>query len=363
MNFSNSPDFLLLNFVIGITSIILSYFATEFFLKLAQKKKILDDPKLEPERKKHEKPIPLLGGTGFVLTSLFLVLSVAFLEEFSLLPVSLTTFDLTSFNLIWIALSFVILLVGGYFDDKYNLSKKFVFSYIFLAILVAIIPGGLQIHSLSYPFDTVIPDFFLIPPLLSFLWLGFCTSATKFLDGHDGLVTSVGIITFLNIGAISLFQNVNQPLIFVFSMIWVTGLFGFLVFNFPNAKIYLGEGGSEAVGFAIGVFSILAGAKIATSSTVIGWFILDILFVIFLRKIKNKGMFAGDRLHWHFRLADLGMNKIQVLIITTVIILATAHSGLLVSTEFKPIILSLQALILFVLFSITLFIGKAKEKI
>ncbi len=363
MNFSNSLDFLLLNLVIGFASLVLSYLATGFVLNFANKNKVLDDPKLEPERKKHEKPIPLLGGTGFVLTSLFLVLSVAFLEEFSLLPVSLTTFDLTSFNLIWIALSFIVLLVGGYFDDKYNLSKKFVFSYILLAILIAIIPGGLQIHSLSYPFDEVIPDFFLIPPFLSFLWLGFCTSATKFLDGHDGLVSSVGIITFLNIAAISLFDNVNQPLIFVFSMIWVTGLLGFLIFNFPNARLYLGEGGSEAVGFSIGVFSILAGAKIATSSTVIGWFILDILFVIFLRKIKNRGMFAGDRLHWHFRLADLGLNKIQVLTLTTIVILATAHSGLLVSTEFKPIILSLQAFTLFILFSVTLFIGRAKEKI
>ena len=267
----------------------------------------------------------------------------------------------SSINMLFIAGAALILLIGGYFDDKYHLSPKWMVIPILSSLLLAVFGGNLKIEVLSYPFDSFLPNVGWLHSLLAFLWVGFCLTATKFLDGLDGLVTTVGIIGLLSIGSVSLFPNVNQPLIFTISMIWTAGLLGFLPFNFPDAKLYLGEGGSEIVGFVIGVLSILSGAKVATAGTVIGWFILDIILVMLARVIQHKNPFSGDRLHWHHRLIDLGLTKIQALSLTALIIVITSQIGLLFSTEYKVYVFVAQILMLLSIFWLTIYLYQKKK--
>ena len=145
------------------------------------------------------------------------------------------------------------------------------------------------------------------------------------------------------------------------SLIWVGGIVGFLPWNFPNAKVYLGEGGSEIVGFVIGSFAILSGAKVATATTVIGWFIIDLIFVWILRVADRRNpLTSGDRLHWHHRLMDIGFSKVQVLGITALILLITSHTGLLVSEEYRIIVLLEQGVFLLLVFLLLAVIGKGK---
>jgi UDP-GlcNAc:undecaprenyl-phosphate/decaprenyl-phosphate GlcNAc-1-phosphate transferase len=342
-------------------NIVLSYLGTKWVRHLALKNNIVDDPKSAPLRKHQISPIPLLGGNAFIISSL-VSMSVLWVANAMYFGNGLNL-NLNLVSLFWIVVAIFVLIVAGYYDDKYHLSPKYMFGPIFVAILIAVTLGGLKIEVLAYPFGSIIPNITWVHSLLAFIWIGFCLTATKFLDGLDGLVSTVGLIAFLNIASISLFANVNQPLIFAFSMIWVGGIIGFLPYNFPNARLYLGEGASEIIGFVIGSLSIMSGAKVATSSTVIGWFIIDIILVMFARVLVGKSPFSGDRTHWHFRLIDLGFSKTQVLSLTTIIIIFTSQLGLFFPSEQKIFVLASQIIFLSSIFGVSMILAKKRSSI
>lgn len=278
-----------------------------------------------------------MGATGFVFTSLLLMAFLWLANKFDWFSLRIyLQNNLESFRLIWIFVSVGILAIAGILDDMNKISTKYRFALVGLAILVSIFLGGLKIEALSYPFNSLSLNFILLPQALAFLWLGFCLFATKLLDGLDGLVSSVGVIAFLTIASISVLPSVNQPLIFIFALIWAAGISGFLPYNFPEAKVYLGDGGSMIIGFMVGVLSILSGAKIATAVTVLGWFILDIFVVWSIRLLQRKNpLTTGDRNHWHHRLLSLGLNKRQVLVLTVILVIITSQLGIVLSTEQK----------------------------
>jgi UDP-GlcNAc:undecaprenyl-phosphate/decaprenyl-phosphate GlcNAc-1-phosphate transferase len=340
----------------------LSVICIYFSRKLALKFHILDDPKKRPD-KKQKAPVPFLGGVGFILVCSLLMSVLWLFNKFDIAGAStlLSQNLIYHFRLYWILIAIGIMTIGGIIDDKYALSSKWLAMYVVLAIIVAVVGGGLKIEAFSYPFNLFLPTSGFLPQVLAFIWVLACTAATKFLDGHDGLVGSVSIVSLLSIASISLFSNVAQPLIFLFALIWAGGVSAFLFFNFPDAKLYLGESGAEVVGFIIGVLSILSGAKVATASTVIGWFILDFILVIILRYIQKRPLFKADRSHWHHRLVDMGLNKIQVLVATVIVMLGTAHLGLMLPTEKKGYVLVSQFILLLGFLVLSLQISKNKN--
>jgi UDP-GlcNAc:undecaprenyl-phosphate GlcNAc-1-phosphate transferase len=342
------PAFGLTPFSLGSVSILvwiglfgvwfLAFLGSKVSYHLALKYQIVDDPKSDPKRKKQIKPIPLMGATGAVIvaSSFTSLVWLSLKYDWFGLGTYLQTGLYQSFSLSWILLSVLILMVSGYLDDTAKISNKWRFILTFVAICLAIFPGQLKIEALSYPFDCFLPSVPFLPQILSFLWLGFCLFSTKVLDGHDGLVTLVGIFGFLQIASIATLSNVNQPLIFIFAIIWATSLLGYIPFNFPNARSYLGDGGSMVIGFMLGILSIVSGAKVATASTVIGWFIIDVWLVWILRYLDGRNpLTSADRLHWHFRLKDLGLSKIQVLVITMLALFFTSQAGLWLPTAIK----------------------------
>jgi UDP-GlcNAc:undecaprenyl-phosphate/decaprenyl-phosphate GlcNAc-1-phosphate transferase len=330
---------------------IISYFATLFVRYFAIKKNIVDDPTVAPERKSQKTPIPLLGGLGFGIVGIVGSLITFVVYRFNLFGLHnyLEQNMFNGFHFGWILVACVIILIGGYVDDKNNLSAKRLLIPINLALFIGVFLGGLKINSLSYPFDWVVFGPFL-QYLLAYIWVGLCLSATKFLDGHDGLVSSVGIINLLSIALISSFVNINQPFITIISLIWVAAIIGFLPFNLPNARMYLGESGSELIGFIIGVMSIISGAKIATTATIVGWFIFDLALVIFIRMRNKKSILKGGREHWHFRLLDAGLTKWQVLLLTLGILIISGFFGLILPTIYKPFVFFAQFIVFLIIF-------------
>jgi UDP-GlcNAc:undecaprenyl-phosphate/decaprenyl-phosphate GlcNAc-1-phosphate transferase len=95
---------------------------------------------------------------------------------------------------------------------------------------------------------------------------------------------------------------------------------------------------------------------------VIGWFILDIILVMLARILQKKSPFSGDRLHWHFRLIDIGFSKLQVLSLTAIIIIITAHLGLYFSSEFKLYVLISQAIFLLGVFGVSMVLYQRRKK-
>ena len=347
--------FYILTLLICLFCFVTSRFLTKWILLQSQSWMVLDNPKLASERKFQKQPIPLLGGLSFVFTCGLSTALVWFIQKnnlFGLQEYLGQNLDYV-FKISWILVGGLVLTLGGIFDDKYTFSTKWLALSVFIGLSVVVFGGGLSIDSFSFPFDKILPDNAFLSSCLAFIWIGLCICATKFLDGHDGLVASVGVLNLIVIAIIASFANINQPLIIILALSWASGILGFLPYNLPHAKIYLGESASEIIGFVIGVLSILSGAKVATTSGIIGWFIFDLLLVIYLRKKAGKSMFAAGREHWHFRLLDSGLNKWQVLCLTLTILVISSIFSLVLPTIYKLFSILGQFVVLIVIFFIT----------
>jgi len=340
----------------GLFAFLFSYLLSWAIKKFSLKFNITDDPSTQPHRKLQKAPIPLLGGSSFAIVSVLLMGFVCLVDRLNWFNLAnIIGGVIWSDKLVWIMLAAIIMLIGGYLDDRLHLSPKYQFIFINLAVIVTVFLGGMVITGPIVDQIQVFTGFVYTPQLLTYAWLGFCIAATKFLDGHDGLVASVGLVGFMAVASVSMFTKIGEPLVFFVSVIWGAGIIGFLPFNFPNAKLYLGEGASEIIGYMIGVLAFLSSAKMVTASTVIGYFIIDLLFVWILRlKDGRNPLTSGDRMHWHHRLMDLGLTKVQVLVVTVMILLITTHYGLWLSDSRKRYALIGQGLFLLIVFSVSL---------
>jgi hypothetical protein len=88
---------------------------------------------------------------------------------------------------------------------------------------------------------------------------------------------------------------------------------GFLIFNLPPARIFMGDSGAEFLGFLLGVSAIIGGAKLATVLLVLGVPILDVAWLIVARTASGRQPAQGGRDHLHHRLLDSGMSARQIL--------------------------------------------------
>lgn len=342
-----------------VLNVLLTIALTKLILLHSLKNNISDDPKSDASRKFQKQPVLLLGGTALCLSSTIVMLILKFIiDNYQIFnDLKGNASGLSYLSLAAFMLSVVIMIIGGYLDDRYKMSSKYQLVFILLSITLFTLISGIRFDPFYIGFGSM---FSLVATIA---WLGFCTASTKFLDGHDGLVVSVGLINFLTIACVALLDYINQPIVAVFAIIWAVGLFAFGVYNFPNARAYLGEGASEIIGFSIGVLSILSGAKIATTIAILGWFILDILLVWIIRIMEGRNpLTSADRNHWHFRLVDAGFNKLQVLIITWTILLISSLISVYGDAKLKIIFFVVQIFILLAIFGFTSSQNKLKGK-
>ncbi|MBU1203327.1 undecaprenyl/decaprenyl-phosphate alpha-N-acetylglucosaminyl 1-phosphate transferase [Patescibacteria group bacterium] len=333
-------------FFVFFLSFVLSFIFSRLFIFLANRFNILDRPHLE--RKIHQKPIPLLGGMAvyiaFVLTVLILWQKGQLLDP---------RMDM---NLVWIFLiSGLILALGGFLDDKMSLPPYISILGPILACLLIVL-AGLKIAYITNPaggilyLEYIFPlDF--IPIVLTFIWLLGITYTTKLLDGIDGLASSIGLIASLVIFIVSLSWDVVGSTTSILSLALGGSIFGFLIFNWHPAKIFLGEGGSTFIGFALGVLSIISGSKIATALLVMGLPVLDIFWVIIRRLKRKQAIWQGDQDHLHFRLLRSGFSQKQVVLFFIVVSLCFGLISIVFTTKAKIGALFMILALMFILSS------------
>lgn len=297
-------------------SFILSLVITPFVKKFAIKQVILDFP--NHPRKIQKEPKPLLG--GLAIFSVFLITIVIYLIfgkiDFSIVPLKFF------FGIIFGGL---ILIFGGFFDDKYDLPPKILWLFPALASLIVVWSGiGIGIKQISNPFGAPINinfDFsvlifhFSLSAFLVWLWMMGMIFTTKFLDGLDGLCGGISVIGGLALFTLSLTPRINQPITATIAIIFTGAVLGFLIYNFYPAKIFLGESGSTFLGFLLGVLSIILGGKIATALLVMGIPILDVAWAIIRRVWYGQSPFRGDKSHLHHRLLDIGFSQKQTVLV------------------------------------------------
>lgn len=310
-----------------LTTVFLTAIFTPMVAILAKKFRVIDYP--SSPRKLHENPTPLLGGiaiyAAFTLTAFFLASRGYILG----LDFSYTMFLAVIFG-------GLILIIGGYFDDKYNLKPSQQFIFHALAILV-VLSAGIHIKFVTNPFGGVIfiPYFFGI--LITLLWLFGVMYTTKFLDGLDGLVSGISVIAGMIIFVVSLWWDKNQSGTSFLAVILAGAALGFLFFNFHPAKIFLGEGGSLFLGFILGVLSIITGSKIATTFLILCLPLIDSFWVIMGRIRHGISPVRGDRRHFHYRLLDSGVGYQKAVLFIYFTTLIFGISSLFLNTKGKII--------------------------
>ncbi len=312
---------------------------------------VVDKP--DSERKIHKKNIPLMGGVAIFL-SFFVVL--LFLKS------ELLSGNLTVSHWIGFFIGACFLIIGGIMDDIFKLKPGQQIIFPILAIF-AVIMGGIEIEKITNPLggflflDSIkIPIleigsykyfFVVISDIFIFLWLMGMMYTTKLLDGVDGLVSGVvgigAFITFL----FTMTTRYFQPDIGIAALALSAACAGFLVFNWHPAKIFLGEGGSLFLGYALGVLAVISGGKIAIAFLIMGIPIMDVAWTIIrrLRDGKNPFKFA-DRKHLHFRLLDLGMGQRRVAFIFYALSFVFGMSALFLQSAGKIFAIGLLVIIM-----------------
>jgi len=335
------------------SSLILAMIFTKIIKKLALRFNVVDKP--GESRKIHKQPVPLLGGVA-VFLSFIIILIISWLVGW------LDDGLLLSSQILGIIFGGLILVIGGFLDDKYNLKPWQSFLFPVLAALVAV-GFGIAIKYITNPlitgtgpygralfyFDWVNLEIVSFSALFSFLWILGMIYTTKFLDGLDGLVTGIGIIGAIILFIVSLFWNESMSAMSVLCLIFSGALLGFLIFNFHPAKIFLGEAGATFVGFILGTLSIISGGKIATALLIMGIPILDVIWLIFRRIFSGEHFYQADRKHLHFRLLDAGLTHRQVVLLLYLLTLVFGVSSIFLQSQNKLIALSAVILVMIIL--------------
>ncbi len=144
------------------------------------------------------------------------------------------------------------------------------------------------------------------------LWISWMTNTINFSDGIDGLAAGVSLIAA---GALAIHALTLQQLTVALLPLALAGACaGFLLFNFPPARIFMGDSGAEFLGYVLGTSAIIGGAKLATVLLVLGVPILDVAWLIVARTSAGRSPAQGGRDNLHLRLRDLGFSDRQIVL-------------------------------------------------
>ncbi len=168
---------------------------------------------------------------------------------------------------------------------------------------------GIVLLGFNVPFGQHL-DIYAISPWLAIIvtifWLGWMTNTVNWMDGVDGLAAGVSLIAGLMLGLHALLLDPAQYTVAMVPLALAGAAAGFLIFNFPPAKIFMGDSGAELLGFVLGISAIIGGAKMATVMLVLGVWILDVAWLIVSRVWAGHSPTHSGRDHLHQRLTDAG---------------------------------------------------------
>lgn len=339
---------ILITFVLAaLTSAIL----TPITIKLAYKVGAVDIPK--DARRVHSKTMPRMGGLAFILG--FFV---------SIIYMLLTGGIADTTNLFGFFIGLAIIASVGFLDDVYQLKawQKLIAQMIAAIVVIA---SGLRICYINIPFLTLYGLNDILSIIITFGWIIGVTNALNLIDGLDGLATGVSAISTLSLSVIFILNGSGElPLLLTIALLG--GLIGFLPYNFNPAKTFMGDVGSNSLGFILATVSMIGMAKTYTFMAIIlpvvilGLPIFDTLFAIFRRILHHKSIMEADRGHLHHRLIDAGLTQKQAVLVLYAVtaILGILAVVILESSIWKVIMLVAILAVLSVLGSKDLFGGK-----
>ncbi len=237
----------------------------------------------------------------------------------------------------------------GFIDDLKPLGarKKLVGQVL---VAAAVCYFGVGIQTFKVPFTGQIIQLGPWGSVLTILWLVGITNLINLIDGVDGLAAGIALMLMALLGYVG-HETGNFELV-------IAGmggaLLGFLRFNFPPARIYMGDGGAYFLGFQIGVFAIEGSHKgevmaaLAAPLFVLVLPILDAGLAILRRGLRGLPLFRPDRRHLHHHLLDTGLSHRKIVLIfygVTLVFLAMGIAAYWSRGNLVPVLFGLTVLI------------------
>ncbi len=295
-----------------------SFMMTPQTIKLAKKLGAVDTPK--DERRINKITMPRLGGlaviAGFIISIAYLLI-VMTIEG---------NIDLAQDNYYSKLTGFVVggLIIGVvcFFDDVKG-AKAVVKLLAQILAGIVVVKSGIMIDSMDIPFIKIDSENVLFYQILTVFWIIGITNAMNLIDGLDGLSTGISIISCVSL--LIIFSLNASPLISIILITALCGsLVGFLPYNFNPAKTFIGDTGSNFLGYCLSIISILGIAKTYTAIVIVAPLIVlalplfDTVFAVFRRLIHGKSLKAiiePDANHLHHKMLRKGFTQKQAVLI------------------------------------------------
>jgi len=272
-----------------VVSFLLSMCLTRMFMNPSSFLHIIDHPN---ERSLHVTPIPRAGGVA-IIAAFFIGAGIAEL-----------LFD----TVVSLALLFCALLVAAVslVDDCYSLSAALRFVIHFCAAML-LLANGYTLSALELPgFLWQWPEY--VSFVVSCFFIVWAINLYNFMDGMDGFAAGMAIVGF-SCFAILGWQADHQGFM-VANLVLVGAVSGFLWFNFPPAKIFMGDVGASTLGFCMAAFSLWASVDkifpIWVAVLVFSPFIVDATITLVRRALAGERVWEAHKSHFYQRLVQLG---------------------------------------------------------
>ena len=299
-------NILLISFTF-IFSFVLTYYVRRFALK----NNIIDTPN---ERSSHSNPTPRGGGLAIVLSFYFAVMAFFFLGYIET-------------DIFYALLGISSIAIIGFIDDHQHVSARYrllvhFFAAAWVCYWLGTIPWNLSEHWLVVGFIWCVTLFYLV-------WL---LNLYNFMDGIDGIATIEAMTIILSVIILLLLDN--NPLNIDIMMALFAALLGFIIWNWPPAKIFMGDVGSAFLGILMGSFSLITANDGSLDFSIwlilMAVFITDASYTLFIRLIRGEKIYEAHRSHSYQIMSRLYGHKrvtMAVLIVNCCWLLPLAYIG------------------------------------
>lgn len=274
--------------------------------RLAHRLDFVDKPRRDVERKLHRQPIPLTASYAIFIG--FFLTYIAFTKHLSWETAALVAGG-------------ILLLTIGTIDDWYKTKGKdfpaLPKMIIQVSAAVLVFASGISFTGFVNPFTaeyTLLP--FWLQFILTILWIFGVTTVINFSDGMDGLAGGLSAISAITLFIVALAKGQSDSALM--SMVLVGVTLGYLKYNRPPAKVFMGDAGATFLGFILAVIALDGAFKQATVLSLfipilaLGVPIFDNLFVVVRRFLQGKAIYEADASQAHYRLLRAGLNHKQV---------------------------------------------------
>ncbi len=308
-----------------ITAMVVSMVLIPLMARLAPRIGMIDRPEA---RKVHVKPIPRAGGVGIVLGALVpLVLWLPFDDLF-------------------VAYLFgaLVLLVFGVWDDIQELGHYVKFIGQFAAVIAVVYYGDLYVTRLPF-MDVELSEsagrIFTVIAMVGMI------NAVNHSDGLDGLAGGMSLLSLSAMAYLAYTSNGEAAFLIIVALAALGGIVGFLRYNTHPATVFMGDGGSQFLGFTAGFLAVYLMEHVNTAASralpalLLGLPIVDILAVFAQRIYHGMNWFRASKNHIHHRLLALGFDHYESVVIIYSIQTLFVVSAIFLLYESAALILSL----------------------